>query len=450
MKGRTLDLHDEEAVIGSLIVDNSALDEIGDYLAPGDFMSSFNRDAYCAIRDIIAEGKNADAVYVSQILSQRDGANDDNYFIRLCELMRHPFTSKNIKHYAETVKKKSIDRQMIVAAQEVIANVQEQAPNALDTAQQRFLEISETVKCETVGAADLFDGVLGQIEERIKNPQDVTGLASGFSDLDKITHGFGAGDLVILAGRPGMGKTLLGMNIAEHVGIKQKHAVAIFSMEMSRQQLLERSIASVASVSAEDVRTGKLTDVDLQRIKTVRSSFKTSKLFIDDRSALRVSDIRVKCRRIKREHGLSLVVIDYLTLMDAEGENETLRIGNISRGLKLIARDLDVPVIAISQLNRSVEQRNNKRPCMADLRQSGAIEQDADLILFIYREDVYSDTQTKNGMAELIIGKNRHGNIGTIHLAFNNRFCRFDNYSGNYIATFMPEKKQSYKNPYDY
>lgn len=283
--------------------------------------------------------------------------------------------------------------------------------------------------------------VITSIDDRHANKTDLTGISTGFPNLDTLTQGLHGGDLIILAGRPGMGKTLLAMNIAEHVALVEKEAVAVFSLEMSKEKLLERSLASVGNIDSTQIKTGNLTETNFQKLASVIPKYQNAKFFIDDRSFLRVSVMRATCRRLKQEYGLSLVVVDYIGLMSADGENETLRIANISRGLKLLARDLNVPVIAISQLNRSVEQRNNKRPCMADLRQSGAIEQDADLILFIYRHDVYDPNIMNKGIAELIIGKHRNGDVGTINLNFNNEKCRFDNYSGPLISKETPKSR---------
>jgi replicative DNA helicase len=370
---------------------------------------------------------SADVVCVAEYLLNEKKVDDDP-FVNLCEIINSQFTSKNIKYYAEIVKKKSIDRKMIVAAQDVISSVHDQIDDRLDYAQQKFSEIANEIPSDISLAADIIKLVINTIDERAINQSDITGISTGFIDIDKITYGLHGGDLIILAGRPAMGKTLLAMNIVEHVAVNEKKPVVIFSLEMSRENLLERSLSSLGKITSSQLRTGKLSEDDYKKIALVIPQFQQAKLFIDDRSFLRVSDIRATCRRIQREHGLSLVVIDYISLMSADGENETLRITNISRGLKLLARDMNIPLIAISQLNRSVEHRNNKRPSMADLRQSGAIEQDADLIWFIYRDEVYDQNSSNKGIAEIIIAKHRNGGIGSINLNFNSNNCRFDNY----------------------
>jgi len=417
----------EQAVLGCLLYDNMTFDEIGHMLKAGDFYSSFHRDVFEVISALIAEGKKADIICVSQILKDRYQEKNDDSFIKVCEIAQSCYSPSNIKSYAELLKETSLDRDLIKVAQDVITSVHHKKENRLDYACQRFSELIEQVPSEVSSVSDILAEVLASIEKRQQCKGMITGISTGFSDLDKFTHGLHGGDLIILAGRPGMGKTLLAMNIAEHIAIKEKRSVAIFSLEMSKQQLVERALISVARLDAEKVQSGTLEAESFTRLSNAIPKLSEVKLFVEDHSSVSITDIRSKCRRIKREHGLSLVVVDYITLMSGDGENETIRIGNISRGLKLLARDLDVPVIAISQLNRSVEHRSDKRPTMADLRQSGSIEQDADLILFIYRDEVYNKSSRNKGMAEIILAKHRKGDVGTVSLAFNGRHCRFDN-----------------------
>jgi replicative DNA helicase len=439
----------EQAVLGCLLHDNTTFDEIGHMLKASDFYSSFHHDVFEVISTLLSEGKKADIVCVSQILKDRYKEINDDSFIQVCEIAQSCYSPSNIKSYAELVKQSSLDRELIKVAQDVIVSVHQRKENRFDYAQQRFSELVEQVPSEISTAADILSEVLSSIDQRQQYKSMITGVSTGFSDLDKLTHGLHGGDLIILAGRPGMGKTLLAMNIAEHIAIKEKRSVAIFSLEMSKQQLIERSLVSIARLDAEKVQSGTLEAESFTRLSNAVPQICGVKLFVDDHSSLSITDIRSKCRRIKREHGLSLVVIDYLTLMSGDGENETIRIGNISRGLKLLARDLDVPVIAISQLNRSVEHRSDKRPTMADLRQSGSIEQDADLIMFIYRDEVYNKITQHKGVAEIILAKHRNGNVGTVSLAFNGRNCRFDNYvADNFSGTKQLTEWRS--KPYEY
>ncbi len=436
------EIYAEHAVIGSLLTDNSAWNEIGDYLHANDFSSLLHRETYRAIQNLMMNGKQADVICTSEYLLSEKILHDDP-FVQLCEIMNSAFTPVNIKHYAEIVKQKSLDRKMVVTAQNIITSVKEQKENRLDHAQQSISALSHEIPSNIEIATDILKSVVTAINERNTSQSDITGMSTGYTTLDKITNGLHGGDLIILAGRPGMGKTLLGMNIAEHVALVKKEPVSVFSLEMSKEKLMERSLASVGNIEADQIKTGKLTEENFKKLSSTVAQYYGTKLYIDDRSFLRVADIRATCRRLKHEHGLSLIVVDYIGLMSSEGENETLRVTNISRGLKLLARDFNVPVIAISQLNRAVEQRNNKRPCMADLRQSGAIEQDADLILFIYRHDVYDPNLMNKGVAEVIIAKHRNGEVGTINLSFNSRNCRFDNYIGSPNTKSQPEKSWS-------
>jgi len=429
-------LYAEQAVIGSLLIDNSTFDEIADNLQPDDFASHLHRDIFKAIRSLLENNNSADIISTSQYLSSKENNSSYNeIFTKLCSIANSTFISKNIKYYAEIVKKNSLDRKLIYVGQEIIKSVHDQRENRLDHALQMITEITDETTSSILSVADILPSVISSIDQRQAIQSDITGLPTGFNKLDSITHGLHGGNLIILAARPSMGKTLLGMNIVEHIAIHKKKSVAVFSLEMSKEELIERSLAGIANIESDQLRSGKLSKSDCQKIFSTSSVFQNVNLFIDDKSSLSVSDIRAKCRRIKREYGLDLVLVDYITLMESEGENETIKIGNISRGLKLLARDLNVPVIAISQLNREVERRNNKRPCMADLRQSGAIEQDADLILLIYRDEVYNKNTSDKGIAEIIIAKHRNGSLGTVNLLFNNQYCRFDNFTG------MPAKK---------
>jgi replicative DNA helicase len=434
------ELYAEQAVLGCLLMENSTWDEVGDYLQPNDFVLQLHSDIYRAVSDLLTSGKKADIICISQYLTTN---NREDPFVQLCDIAQSQFTPLNAMLYAEIVKQQSIDRKMLTVAQEIIVSVRDQIENRLDYAQKRIFEVADQITSEMTLAADLLPAVLDTIDKRQTSKSEICGLPTGFRDLDKITHGLHGGDLIILAGRPSMGKTLLAMNIAEYVTVNEKKVAAIFSLEMNKNQLVERSLSSIAKVEAGKMRSGQLDSDDFQKITAVLPEFQQAKLFIDDRSCLSVSDVRAKSRRIMREYDLSLIVVDYISLMSADGENETLKIGNISRGLKMLARDLNVPVIAISQLNRAVEQRNNKRPGMADLRQSGAIEQDADLILFIYRDEVYNPNVKDQGTTEIIISKHRNGNIGTINLCFNSKNCRFDNYIGTPMQEPGVEKRYS-------
>jgi len=428
----------EAALLGCLLIDNSTLEEISGSIQPNDFSTPFHCQIFKVICDFLSEGKSADIISVAKQLSKADIDNDNDIFIQVCEIANGQFAPVNIKHYAELVKQSSTDKKILAAAQTAISSVHEQKENRLDLVQRLFTDIENITLSDIPLASDILANVIAIIDERQTSKSEITGLSTGFPNLNKITHGLHAGNLIVLAGRPSMGKTLLAMNIAEHIAIVEKQPVIVFSLEMSNKELLERSLASIGRIDAEKMKTGQLSSTDLEKVTETVTKLSGAKLFIEDRSPLSVSEIRAKCRRIKREHGLGLIIVDYISLMSDEAENETLRIANISRGLKLLARNFNVPVIAISQLNRGVEQRTNKRPCMSDLRQSGAIEQDADLVLLIYRDEVYTPTAENKAAAEIIIAKNRNGTIGSIMLSFDGRHCRFSDYTGTYLPNTKP------------
>ncbi|MBV8802053.1 MAG: AAA family ATPase [Gammaproteobacteria bacterium] len=322
----------EQAVLGSLLHDNTTFDEIGHLLKTNDFFVPFHQDIFRIIALLIADGKKADIICVSEILKSEYQEKNDDTFVRICDIAQCCYAPSNIKHYADLVKQSSLDRSLIKVAQDVIASVHEGKENRLDYAQQRFSEVAEQLPSDISSITDIVDEVLCSIELRQQSKNNITGVPTGFSDLDTLTHGLNSGDL-ILAGCPGMGKTLLAMNIAEHVALKEKKSVAIFSLEMSKQQLIERSLISISRIDAEKVQSGILDADGFDKLSVSIPGLCGAKLFVDDRSSVSITDIRSKCRGIKRKHGLSLVVVDYITLMSGDGENETIRIGNISRGL---------------------------------------------------------------------------------------------------------------------
>lgn len=432
------DYYAEIAVLGCLLTDSSSFDEIVGLLLPDDFDIHLHKATYKAISELISSDIPVDSLSVEGRLKTTLMAKED-VFIQLCEIARSPFVVSNIKHYANSVRKKSLYRQLIRVAQGIIASVESDEDNVLDNAQKKISAIGDMASSEVILTKDRLRKVIITLDERMQSPGGIIGIPTGFKDLDVLTHGLHPGDLIVLAARPSMGKTLLGLNIAEHLAIKEQKTALVFSLEMGAEQLLERSISSIGRISANKLKSGTFDASEHNTILNTVRLLETPYFIIDDRSSITVADIRAKCRRVKRDFGLSLVVVDYISLMGGDGENETLRIGAISRGLKLLARDLNVPIIAISQLNRGVEQRINKRPTMSDLRQSGAIEQDADLIFFIYRDDVYDPLSPNKGAAELIIAKHRNGNIGTIYLTFNGHHCRFDDHSGIYVQE-QPKK----------
>lgn len=428
----------EQAVLGGLLLDKDAWMKIADKIRAEDFYRRDHRVIFEAIAALESDGKPFDIVTVGEWLEshqQLDDAGGLSYIVALAE---NTPSASNIAAYADIVRKRSILRQLIHAALEISESVfntkGRTSDEILDFAEQTIFEIAEQ---EARGRRsykvikDLLVHALDRIDELYRTKSSITGVATGFDDFDNLTAGLQHSDLIIVAGRPSMGKTAFAINIAEHAAIGEKLSVAIFSMEMPGEQLAMRMMSSLGRIDQHKVRTGKLSDEDWPRLTSAVDILKNAKLFVDDTPALTPAELRSRCRRIARDHGLDLVVVDYLQLMNVPGtpENRATEISEISRSLKGMAKELRIPVIALSQLNRSLESRTNKRPVMSDLRESGAIEQDADVIVFIYRDEVYDENSPDKGMAEIIIGKQRNGPIGTVKLAFLGQYTRFESYT---------------------
>ncbi|MFZ9490642.1 MAG: replicative DNA helicase [Burkholderiaceae bacterium] len=435
-------LEAEQAVIGGLLLDNTAFDRVADLLRPDDFYRGDHRQIYTAITSLIDKAHPADVVTVHEALSTIGKAEEIGGLIYLNRLAQDTPSAANIRRYAEIVRDRAILRRLIAVADD-IAN---QALNPqgrdtrslLDEAESKIFNINEEGARGRSGFQSLPD-LLSQVVDRIgqlydqSNHSGITGVPTGFTDLDKMTSGFQPGDLVIVAGRPSMGKTAFSLNIGEHVAVDQTLPVAVFSMEMGATQLAMRMVCSVGRLDQQRVRTGQLVDDDWPRLTNAIQKMQDSQLYIDETPGLNALELRSRARKLSRQCGqLGLVIVDYLQLMSsasASGENRATEISEISRSLKGLAKELQCPVIALSQLNRSLEQRPNKRPVMSDLRESGAIEQDADVIIFIYRDEVYNPDSPEKGTAEIIIGKQRNGPIGTVRLTFLGKYTKFENYS---------------------
>ena len=434
-------LEAEQSVLGALLLDNDAADKIGDVVAATDFYSEAHRLIFEHVVRLISAAQPADAVTLAESLSSAGRLEQIGGLAYLGALVSGVPTAANIRHYAQIVRDRSVLRQLASTAAEIAESAYQpmgrNASQLLDEAETKVMHIAEAGargRKQYAKVGDLLVGVVERIEELYsrEHPTDVTGLATGFTDLDKITAGLQAGDLVIVAGRPSMGKTALAINIGEHVALADKRPVAIFSMEMGANQLALRLIASVGRLDSTNLRTGKLQADDWTRLSNALGRLNDAPILIDETPALTVMELRSRARRIARAHApLGLVVVDYLQLMQAssQGENRATEISEISRSLKALAKELAVPVIALSQLNRSLEQRPNKRPVMSDLRESGAIEQDADVILFIYRDEVYNEDTPDKGVAEIIVAKQRNGPIGTVRLTFLGEFTRFESFA---------------------
>ena len=427
----------EQSVLGGLFLDKDALIKVVERVQVDDFYRRDHRIIYNAINTLDGEGKPFDLVTVAEWLESHQQLDDVGGGSYLAALAENTPSAINVGVYADIVRKRSVLRQLISATVKISETVFNpkglSSEQVLDYAEQAIFEIAEQ---ETRGKRvystirDLLVDALDRVDELYRKQTPVTGIATGFDDFDERTAGLQKSDLIIIAGRPSMGKTAFAINIAEHAAIKENLSVAVFSMEMPGEQLAMRMMSSLGRVDQHKVRTGKLHDDDWPRLTSAVSLLKDKNLFIDDTPALTPAELRARCRRIAREHGLDLVVIDYLQLMQIPGtsENRATEISEISRSFKAMAKELGVPVVALSQLNRSLEQRTNKRPVMSDLRESGAIEQDADVIVFIYRDEVYDEDTEDKGLAEIIIGKQRNGPIGTVRLAFLGQFTRFENY----------------------
>jgi replicative DNA helicase len=427
----------EQSVLGGLMLDNEAWDQVADILVEEDFFRHDHRMIFRAIAELANHAKPFDVITLSEWLGDVGALDKSGGLAYLGALAKNTPSAANIKAYAQIVRERAVLRHLIQVGVAISDSVYDRGARAsaelLDEAERRVFEIAdkgargrrgfEPIKDLLVKAVDRIDTLFHQ-----DNP--ITGVPTGFTDFDEKTSGLQKSDLIIIAGRPSMGKTTYAMNIVEHAAIKNKTPTAVFSMEMPGEQLAMRMMSSLGRIDQHRVRTGKLSDDDWPRLTSAVSLLAEAPIYIDDSPALTPNDVRARARRLAREHGLGLIVIDYLQLMQASGnrENRVNEISEISRSLKALAKELNVPVIALSQLNRSLEQRPNKRPVMSDLRESGAIEQDADIIVFIYRDEVYNEDSPDKGTAEIIIGKQRNGPIGTVRLTFLGQYTRFENY----------------------
>ena len=431
----------EQSVLGGLLLDNTAWDKIADMIGESDFYRADHRLIYRHVSKLVGNSRPADVITVSESLESTKELEGVGGLAYLGALAQNTPTAANIRRYAEIVRDRAVMRKLAEVGTEIAETAYnpmgKEAGQLLDEAESKVFAISEQGARGKQGFMDM-QPLLTQVVERIDmlynrdNPSDVTGVPTGFTDLDRMTSGLQPGDLVIVAGRPSMGKTSLALNMAEHVALESGLPVGVFSMEMGASQLVMRMLGSVGKLDQHKVRTGRLADEDWRKLTDAVGRLNDAPIHIDETAALNSLELRARARRLHRQYGkLGLIVVDYLQLMSAssQGENRATEISEISRGLKALAKELNVPVVALSQLNRSLEQRPNKRPVMSDLRESGAIEQDADLILFIYRDEVYNQDSPDKGKAEVIIGKQRNGPIGTITLVFQGEYTRFANFA---------------------
>lgn len=427
----------EQAVLGGLMVDNDAWDQVADRVVDADLYRRDHRLVFRAMEALAEAGQPMDVVTLAEWLKAHGLLEEAGGLAYLGALARDTPSSANIRAYADIVRERSVLRHLIRAGTEVASSGYRpegrSSTDLLDEAERLIFEIGEKLQRHRqgfVGVKDILPAVVDRIDALYLQGGDVTGLATGFTDFDRMTAGLQVGDLVIIAGRPSMGKTTFALNLAEVAAMHGDQPVALFSMEMPGEALAMRMLSSLGRVELQRIRTGRLEDSDWPRLTSTMNLLSQARLFIDDTPALTPMEMRARARRLKREHGLSLIVVDYLQLMHMPGykDNRATQIAEISRALKGMAKELGVPVVALSQLNRSLEQRPNKRPAMSDLRESGAIEQDADVIVFIYRDEVYNPDSPDKGTAEIIIGKQRNGPIGTVRLTFLGKYTRFENY----------------------
>ncbi|VGY67602.1 replicative DNA helicase [Streptococcus pyogenes] len=428
------DIQTEQAVLGSIFINPEKIIEVAEYLKPDDFYKPAHRILFKAMLSISSNAEPIDVVTVKSVLESQDNLATIGGITYLLEVVNAVPTSVHAEHYAKIVAKKAQLRSIIDSLSDSIGNAYDEnmdIDEIIAKTERSLIEVSQSSnKSSFRPIHDVLAENYQKIEERSNNNTQITGIATGFYDFDKLTTGLHADQLIILAARPAMGKTAFALNIAQNVATKSNKAVAVFSLEMGAESLVERMLASEGTIKSHHIRTGQLTAEDWQRLIYAQGELAEAPIFIDDTAGVKITDIRARARRLSQEtDGLGLIVIDYLQLIQgSRSDNRQQEVSEISRQLKIIAKELKVPVIALSQLSRSVEQRQDKRPIMSDLRESGSIEQDADIVAFLYRDDYYtdkSDDQPESNLTELIIKKNRHGSLGTVNLYFHKEYTKF-------------------------
>jgi replicative DNA helicase len=428
----------EQSVLGGLMLDSTAWDQIADRVTAEDFYRNDHRLIFAAVAGLIERSQPCDAVTLSGHLESQGLLDQVGGLSYLGSLARDTPTAANIRAYADIVRERSVLRQLISAGNLIVGAALEpegrEAREIVDEAERSVFEIAERGSRGKAGfrsVKSILPDVVNRIDELYHSDGKMTGVPTGFKRLDDMTSGLQPGDLIIIAGRPSMGKTTLAVNIAENAALGANKSAAIFSMEMSAESLTLRMISSLGRINQSNLRSGRLEEQDWPRIDSAMTQLGSAKIFIDETPALTPTEIRARSRRLKRERGLDLIVVDYLQLMQVPGtkENRATEISEITRSLKALAKELKLPVIALSQLNRGVEQRVEKKPVMSDLRESGSIEQDSDLILLIYREEVYEPNTTRKGIADIIVAKQRNGPTGDVQLTFLGQYTKFENYA---------------------
>lgn len=421
----------EQSILGSILLDKDAIITVAETITPSDFYKDAHRVIYESMMALNNKNEPIDMVTLTDELRKRGYLDDIGGVTYLTSLSTIVPTTSNVKYYAEIVKEKSVLRQLIKASNDIINlgyGSGESAEDVLDFAEKKIFDISqERTNDDFKPINQVLMDTYDMIESIYSNKSDVTGVTTGFKDLNKKINGLQRTDLILVAARPAMGKTAFALNLVQNAAIKGNASVAVFSLEMSKEQLAQRMIAAQSNVELKKMKTGTLNDADWPRIISAMAVMSDAKIFIDDTPGIKINELRSKCRKLKMEQGLDLVMIDYLQLMESDSKNESRQqeISKISRSLKILAKELDCPVVALSQLSRAPEQRADHRPVLSDLRESGAIEQDADIVMFLYRDEYYHSDSEKKDLAEIIIAKNRHGETGSVELVWMGSIQRF-------------------------
>lgn len=436
----------EQAVLGAIFLEPEALTKASELLMPDDFYRTSHQLIYSAMIGLAEKSEPVDVVTVTSELKDKRRLEEVGGVSYLGELANSSPTAANIEYYSSIVEEKALLRRLIRTATNIVSdgyNREDEVEIILDDAEKTILEVSQKKRASAFQSIkDVLVDTYDNIELLNQRKGDITGTASGFLELDRMTAGFQKNDLIIVAARPSVGKTAFALNIAQNVATKTDETVAIFSLEMGAQQLVMRMLCAEGNIDAQRLRTGRLIEDDWQKLAMAMGSLSNAGIYIDDTPGVRVNDIRAKCRRLKQEHGLGMILIDYLQLIQGNrsggSENRQQEVSEISRTLKAIARELEVPVIALSQLSRGVESRQDKRPMMSDIRESGSIEQDADIVAFLYRDDYYDKESEKQNIIEIIIAKQRNGPVGTVELAFIKEYNKFVNLDRRHSESDMP------------
>lgn len=423
----------ELAVIGSALTDSHSVAESAEIIKPSDFYFPQNREIYSAILDLFNENLAIDFITVSNRLSRDDKLEAVGGITYLRNAATNVPTTRHVTYYSSIIKDKSTLRSLIQRAgaiSDMAYSQTDKVERVVEQAEQLIFDVaSSRDRSDILPVSEIFLGSYQELVENSMNKDGLTGISTGFDELNRRTGGFHGGELILIAGRPGMGKSSFAVNIAEHVSIVDKKTVAIFNLEMPKEQIVNRIICSQALVNSNKIRTGEINGEDWEKIGAIVDRVANAPMYIDDTASVTVSEIRAKCRRLKQTKKLELIVIDYLQLMQSSGraDNRQQEISEISRSLKILAKELDVPVIALSQLSRASESRSDKRPMLSDLRESGAIEQDADMVMFLYRDDYYKKDSEDKNLAECIIAKNRNGETGMFRLGWKGEYTKFSN-----------------------